>query len=36
MDLESINKDVCALRAFEVARATQAGLISAGAKISYR
>jgi len=33
---ESINKDVCARRAFEVACATQAGLISAGADISYR
>ena len=33
---ESIDKDVCELRALEVACATRAGLISAGAHISYR
>ena len=33
---ESINKDVCARRAFEVTRAAQAGLTSAGANISYK
>jgi hypothetical protein len=33
---ECINKDVCALRVFEVACAMRAGRISAGANISYR
>ena len=33
---ESVNKDVCALRALEVVCAARAGLISAGAHISYR